>query len=516
MDEQDPRNTQRIAPILWQGKLIILAAVVLMLVLALVYSAGSAKVYEATAILQVSIPNQSASDDTTATNQGLAQNYATLLVSPGFLEKIRGHIDRGRLSTAKLESRLSASALAQTALVELHSTGASPKAAQVLGREVVEEFLSNLQAEATSTTAVQQTQIEASIASLSSRISALKASASATSISGAASISALQASQQALINQSATLIANGLAQGTSVALSAPPAASANPIRPRRLLNLLAGLLLGILLGVAIVWMRHVLRPGVRSAEEAAALLGDVPVLASVPLRQNLTRDDPALLEAYSVLQTNLVFAMRNRDFRMVTFLSANPQEGKTSVVVGLADAAVRWGQNVLVVDGDMRAGTLSKRLGQESHSGLAEVLQGSIDLDDALVALSPRLSLMPTLTSRIDPPSLLSGTQMKDLTAELRARFDIVLIDSPPIASLADGLILASLSDAVVLVARTDLTTPSDLIGAATRLRQSDTPVVGLVVFEEQAVESYYYAREESDPAPRKSRRVERDKAMLS
>jgi receptor protein-tyrosine kinase len=311
-----------------------------------------------------------------------------------------------------------------------------------------------------------------------------------------------------LIEQDANLVANGLAQGTSATLSAPPAASSSPIKPRRSLNLLAGLLLGLLLGVGLAWMRDVLRPGLRSADDAAALL-DVPVLASIPLRPQLGATDPVLPEAYDVLHANLFFAMRNQDLRVVTLVGPNPRVGKTSVVEGLANVAARGGRNVLIIDGDMRAGALSSRFRQGLHAGLVELLQGTVDLDEALVSLGPDLSLLPTRPSRINPPSLLSGSRMRVLTAELRERFDIVLIDSPPISGLADGLILASLSDAVVIVIRTGLTKPGDLIAAATSVHQSQTPIAGLVVFEERPVDSYYPVASEKGP-------VVHDPAMYS
>ncbi|MGA2321631.1 MAG: Wzz/FepE/Etk N-terminal domain-containing protein [Solirubrobacteraceae bacterium] len=516
MDEHvEPRNTQRIAPILWRGRFIILASVAVMLLLALIYTARSAKVYEATAILQVSVPNQGATADTTAANQGLAQNYATLLVSPGFLGKIRQQVDSGRLSTSQLESRLHANALLQTALVELHSTGPSPRAAQTLGQQVAQAFLANLQSEANSTTAQQQSQIERTVVSLSTRIAALQALPTAGIPPTSEQISSLLASRAALITQTATLVANGLAQGTSATLSAPPSASSSPISPRRSLNLLAGLLLGLLLGVGITWMRHVLQPGLRSSEEAAALVGEeVPVLASIPLTPMLKSKDPTLPEAYSILQTNLFFAMRNQKFRLLTFVGPNPRVGKTSVVEGLANAAVRGGQSVLIVDGDMRAGTLSSRYGKSHHAGLADLLQGTVDLDDTLVSLNPGLSLLPTRPSQINPPSLLSGERMRTLSAELREHFDIVLIDSPPIGGLADGLILASLSDAVVMVVRAGLTTPADLTGAATSLHQSHTPIAGMVVFEERLLEPYYPLAEQPEPGERDP--VAHDPAMLS
>lgn len=98
---------------------------------------------------------------------------------------------------------------------------------------------------------------------------------------------------------------------------------------------------------------------------------------------------------------------------------------------------------------------------------------------------------------------------MRALSAEWREKFDIVLIDSPPMADLADGLILASLSDAVVVVARTGLTKPTDLTAAAASLRQSQTPIAGLVVFEERPVESYY-------PLSNERHAVAHDPAMSS
>ena len=509
MDEQvEPASAQRVGPILWRGRYIILASVVTMVLLAFVYTIGSAKVYEATAVLQVSIPNQSASTDTTTANQGLAQNYATLLVSRGFLNSIRSQVDHGRLSTTELESRLSANALLQTALVELHSTGASPQAAQSLGQQVVSAFLADLRNEAISRTAQQQSQVQQTVAGLSSSIARLQASPSAGTPPTSEQISSLQASRQALIEQSATLVANGLAQGTSATLSAPPAASSSPIKPRRALNLVAGLLLGALLGVGLTWLREILQPGLRSAEEAATLL-DVPLLASIPLKPGLRADDPSLLEAYDILHANLFFALRDRGLCVVTFVGPNPQVGKSSTVEGLAKAAVGGGRNVLIVDGDMRAGVLSSRLGYGAHSGMTDVLQETAALDDALISLGPGLSLLPTHRSTINPPSLLSGSNMKRLSAELRDRFDVVLIDSPPIAGLADGLILASLSDAVVIVARTGLTKPADLTAAAASLGQSQTSIAGIVVFEDRQVESYY-------PAARERAMEIRDPAILS
>jgi Mrp family chromosome partitioning ATPase len=87
------------------------------------------------------------------------------------------------------------------------------------------------------------------------------------------------------------------------------------------------------------------------------------------------------------------------------------------------------------------------------------------------------------------------------LMADLRERFDLVLVDSPPLSGLADGLILASLSDIVVIVVRAGVTKPADLTAATNSLLHNMTPIAGTVVFEELPDEPYYYAAPDKPPS---------------
>ncbi len=492
MDELEPINRQRIGPILWREKHIILASIVVMVVLAAAYTLTQAKVYEATAILQVNLPTSTpGSTDTTNANQGLAQNYAKLLVSPGFLNGIRGQIEGGRLSVESLQSRLSASALPQTALVELRADGSSPGEAQTIAQEVVSGFLANLRSTAAAHTAQLQSQLQQQIVTLSAQISSLQAKSASAAVTE--QINSLKASRQALIGQNATLVADGLAQGTSTTLSAAPEASSSPVSPKRSVNLIAGLLLGILLGIGLAWLRQVLRPAIHSADEVTAIV-DLPLLASIPLKSRFKPDDPSIREAYGVLQANLTFALRNDNMRVITFVGFNQGVGKTSAVEGLAQASSRGDRQLLIVDGDMRAATLSARYGYRDHPGLVDVLQGAVALDAALVQVGEGLWLLPTRPARVNAANLLAGSRTFALMAELRERFDLVAIDSPPLAGLADGLILGSQSDAVVLVVRAGLTKPSDLVTGTSSLRHHMTPIAGAVVFEELRVDAYYGA----------------------
>jgi capsular exopolysaccharide synthesis family protein len=494
--EADPPQGRRVGAILWGGRYIIIASVVIMALLALVYTSSQPEVYQATALIQVNVAtNQPASTDTTNTNQALAQNYATLMVSPGLLNSIRGQVDGGKLSTATLQGRLTASALPTSSLVQLQATGPSPDAAQRLAQQVADGFLAQLQSSASKRTAQLQAQDRETISNLSAEIAKLQSQPA--SVSTTQQLTSLKSSLQALITQNEALVASGLAQGTSATLSAPPVAAPDPISPRRSINVLGGVLLGLVLGVVLVWIRHLVRPEVRSAEDAASEV-EWPVLASVPLNSKLRSEDPTALEAYRILSTRLSLPMRERGQKVVTVTGFGPQVGKTSTVKGLGEALAERGNRVLLVDGDMRAASLSSTFGLRDRPGLVDLLQGMpTTIDDAIAHVEGNLYLMPARPSRVNAARLLSGPQTEELLSELRDRFDYILLDTPPIAALADGLILASLSDVVVFVVRAGLTRPADLKAAAQSLAQSRTPVEGMVVFEELTRNLYYPLAEE-------------------
>lgn len=517
MDETvQPRGDQRISAVLWRGKHLIAIATIVAITLAIILTLHSKKVYEASGVIQISIPSQIITPDTTTANQALAQNYATLFTSAGMLRKIRPQVEGGRLSTAALSSRLSASAVEQSALVKIHATGPSPASAQRLGSQAAEAFLKELQNEASSQTARQQSQIQATITSLSARIASLERSPTATEASTAAQIRSLQASRQALITQSASLVANALARGSSATLSAPPVASSSPISPRTLLNLIGGVLIGLVIGVGLALLYDRLQPWLRSADDAAAAL-DAPLLASIPLRARLRDRDPILQESYEVLRANLFLAMNEVAKPLVTVIGPNPKVGKTATVEGLGRVAARAGRKVLVVDGDMRAGTLSSRLAGGTLSsdlarsgrsqGLSDILEGRGDFEQAQIEIASRLWLLPTKRAPTNPSSLLSGGNMRALLTDLREAFDLVLFDSPPLVGIADGLLLASESDTVIVVARTGLTKGTDLQSVKTSMQQSQTPIAGLVIFEERQVSEYYYPASDGPS-------VQRDPAM--
>lgn len=489
-DSTERVDSRRVGAVLWAGRYIIGAAVVIGIVLAFLYTSHESKVYQATGIMQVNVAtSQPASSDTTNTNQALAQNYATLLVSPGLLSSIRSKVDGGRLSVSQLQSHLTASALPTSSLVQLQATGGSPRAAQDLALQVSNGFLAQLRSSSAARTRQLQAQDEQTIKSLTGEIAKLQAEPSTVAITQ--QIASLKASLQALITQNEALVASGLAQGTSATLASTPVAQSDPISPRKSINLLGGAILGLVVGIALAWLRMLLRPALQTAEAAASEVR-WKVLASIPLKRKLQSEDPAVIEAYRILSTRLHLVMRERGQQVIAVASYGPQVGKTSTVKGLGEALAERGHRVLMIDGDMRAASLTSVLGFSSRPGLGDVLQGDLNPAPLIQSIEGSLYLLPTRPSRVNAARLLSGQQTEGVISALRAQFDYILIDTPPIAGLADGLILGSLADVIVFIVRAGVTTPTDLRASLKSLDQVNTPVEGMVVFEEISADLYY------------------------
>lgn len=492
MDDQ-PVTTQeqRLGAIVWRGKWLILAAVLVTTVLAVFVTRREAKVYQADAILQVnSEPGaQNPSVDPSSqllVNEGLATTYAQLIGDSGFLQQIQPEVDGGRLSVSDLRSRLSAGAVNGTSLVQLSAQGPSPQSAQQLAGQVATAFIAHVEQAAEARSRQQQHLLQEQIDQLTREIGRV-GGANAAEERGA-----LVAARTQLTAQAAELAARGAAAVGAVDLVAPPHAKGSPVRPRPTLNLAAGVLLGLLLGFGLAWLRTRLDRGLHSPDEAESLLG-VPILASIPIRRRFARDDAVLGEAYDILRANLAFISLDSELQVLTFTSYNPSEGKTSTIEGLAYAAVRGGISVLMVDADVRTRALSTRLGYADAPGLTTAAIGLADLDDAVVELAPNLALLPAGPTPPNPPSLLSSLRLREILALARQQHSLVLIDSPPVAHLADASLLAASSDGIVAVARVGVTKRADLPQITANLRHSPTPLVGAVVLETRTVDSTYY-----------------------
>ena len=221
---------QKIGTILWRGKWLMVTSLAVCVALAVFITKTSAKVYEASAIIQVNAPSQATTDtfQNQQASQALAKTYATLITDRGFLEKIRDRVGNGRYTIGDLKSRISAGAVQDTTLVRMNVQESSPAAATSLASDVAQAFLQVVRQDAVLRNNDQAREIQDQITKISDQIDALGGSSSSTE-----KLRSLRLAQAALTDQLGSIVGDSARQSGSVSLSAPPTAASARSAPGR-------------------------------------------------------------------------------------------------------------------------------------------------------------------------------------------------------------------------------------------------------------------------------------------
>jgi capsular exopolysaccharide synthesis family protein len=254
------------------------------------------------------------------------------------------------------------------------------------------------------------------------------------------------------------------------------------------LNYLLGILAGLVVGLALAALRELLDTSVRSDEQVAA--AGTGVLASVSrIRRSRPlpligggRDRSILAEETRRLRTSLQYMQMDRPVKVIAVVSSEAAEGRSTVAMNLALAFAEAGHQTLLIDADLRRPQIAEYLGIEGAAGLSDVLAHQVDLDTALQTWGEQK--LHVLASRSVPPhpsELLGSRQMADLVARLRSEFDIIILDTPPLRPVTDGVIAALLCDGAIVVVRNGRTSRAQLGYALQALRAVDVPVLGAV-----------------------------------
>jgi capsular exopolysaccharide synthesis family protein len=269
----------------------------------------------------------------------------------------------------------------------------------------------------------------------------------------------------------------------------PAALPSSPVSPRVKRDLGLGLVLGLLVGLGAAALRESLDTSVKSAEQLVDDLG-LPVLGVVGFDPDASRHpliaetNPRSVraEAFRQVRTNLTFVNVDAQPRSVVVTSSLPAEGKTTVSCNLAIALAQTGVRVAVVEGDLRRPRLAHYLGIERAVGLTSVLVGAAELDDALQPWGKHgLMALPSGPLPPNPSELLSSLAMRDLLSRLQEMTDIVVIDGPPLLPVTDAAILSSLVSGTIMVVRASSTKTEQVRLALTALQSVDARVFGAV-----------------------------------
>ncbi|MFT4252511.1 MAG: polysaccharide biosynthesis tyrosine autokinase [Caulobacter sp.] len=243
-----------------------------------------------------------------------------------------------------------------------------------------------------------------------------------------------------------------------------------PSAPKPSLNLMMGLIAALGAGVGAVVLAEILMAGLFTEDEVERRLG-APYLGSVPLLSS-TLDDArsvrgltppdyllnkplsSFAESLRKLRAAILFSKVGETVKVIAVTSSLPGEGKTTTTFSLGRTLAASGANVVVVDCDLRQGAINRFLPAPPSVGLIEVLNGAATLDEALVVDESGAKVLPLMKSAYTPRDVFGSAAFQRLLAELRQRFDVVLLDTAPLLAIADTRILAPHADAVVMLAR--------------------------------------------------------------
>ncbi len=232
-------------------------------------------------------------------------------------------------------------------------------------------------------------------------------------------------------------------------------AQQRPVKPNVYLNIILSLIFGLGAGVGLAYLIEYLDTSVKTVDDVERYLG-LTVLGVIPQKvKPLIEEGPdsPYAEAYRVLRTNLQFANHGISGGAYAVVSGGVGEGKSTTLFNLAYVCAQLGDKVLIVDSDLRRPVQHTILGMSNRFGLTNVLMRDVPIEETIKPTSvPNLHFLPSGKLPRTSLGLLDSQKMRELVKNLKARYDYVFFDSPPIMGVSDGSILASEVDGVLLV----------------------------------------------------------------
>jgi capsular exopolysaccharide synthesis family protein len=297
----------------------------------------------------------------------------------------------------------------------------------------------------------------------------------------------------------------------------------SPVSPRRSKTAMLGLLAGLVIGCVLAFVIESIDDRLRTSEEVESA-SNLPSLAAIPhltpgpawktgedeaeappgtaqAQQLITLWDPKSngAEAYRSMRSALLLSSIDNPPRVIVVTSSFPAEGKTTTALNLAIVLAQRGERVLLVDADLRRGSLYRVFGLPSQGfGLSTVLTHPGERPDVPVPLRelPTLHVLATGPRPPNPAEMLSSNRMEEQMRQWAQQFDRVVVDTAPLLAVSDTQALAVRSDAVILVARAGMTRKRALIRARDLLWRVNAPVAGVVVNDvDMRLENFYTYR---------------------
>lgn len=282
----------------------------------------------------------------------------------------------------------------------------------------------------------------------------------------------------------------------------------DPVKPRKKLNILLAMIVSLITGIGLTFFYEYLDNTIKFPEDIKKHL-NIPYLGPVPTfakgENPHSANNPGLVtihspksiasEAYRGIRTSILFSSARSEPRVILISSAGPQEGKTVTASNLAVTMAQSGSKVIVLDCDLRRPTIHKIFGLKRDEGMTNILVGKKDISEVVVNTRiPNLYAISCGPIPPNPSEILGSGRMTKLIEILRKNYTRIIIDSPPVSAVTDGVVLSKTVDGVVLVVHANNTAREVVRNGLDQLKAVGAHVLGVVLNGvDMSRDGYYY-----------------------
>ncbi|EMB5672806.1 polysaccharide biosynthesis tyrosine autokinase [Acinetobacter baumannii] len=283
-----------------------------------------------------------------------------------------------------------------------------------------------------------------------------------------------------------------------------------PIKPKKLLVLILSVFVGGFIGALIALLRNMLRTGIKDSGQIENEM-DLPVYATVPrspiqesrikiLKKKksipilaVKNSDDIAIESLRSIRTAIHFALANAKNNIIMIAGPSPEVGKSFISTNLATIFAQSNNRVLLIDADMRRGYMHKYFDVDVKPGLSELLSGQADLQKVLHKTQVAdLDVITRGKSPTNPSEILSSNQFKELLEQLQSQYDHIIIDTPPVLAVTDGIIISQYTGVNLIVARYAKSQMKELELTVNRFEQAGVKVNGFILNDIQRASAGY------------------------
>ncbi|QCO89092.1 polysaccharide biosynthesis tyrosine autokinase [Vibrio neocaledonicus] len=275
-----------------------------------------------------------------------------------------------------------------------------------------------------------------------------------------------------------------------------------PVAPQRIKLVLIATFFGFAIACALVIILETMREVIRSTADVqeklgVTCLGVIPMVKKRNLRKNgvsytayLDDEEKLFSEACRSVRTSLLLRLTNTKQKILPFTSAIPEEGKTSTSINMAVSFSKM-EKVLIIDCDLRRPSIAKRFGiAESSPGLTHILTMDTPIKDCITHIKEaNLDVLPAGLIPPNPQELLASDRFKKLLEHFQNKYDRIIIDTPPLLSVSDALILGQYANGLITVIRSESTKSSLVNLALSKQIQHSVPSLGVLITQAKAKE---------------------------